>query len=129
MFKEAYAEAQHQSNCEVDQQKWYYDRATNTMQLMPGDIMLMKTDMFQGKRKVKDVWSEVEYMVVCQVRDDVPVYEVHDDSRNVKTVHHNWLFLVATPRGEATPLVASESFRGGHFQVCPTGAYSIGVGS
>ena len=48
-FKEAYTEALHQSNCEVDQQKWYYDRATSTMQLMPGDIMLMKADVFQAK--------------------------------------------------------------------------------
>ena len=56
------------------QQKWYYDRATSTLQLMPGDIILMKLDTFQGKRKVKDQWSEAEYMVVCQVADDVPTY-------------------------------------------------------
>ena len=75
-FKEAYAEAQNQSNSEADQQKWYYDRATSTDQLMPGDVMLMKADAFQGERKVKDQWSEVEYMVVHQVVDDVPVYKV-----------------------------------------------------
>ena len=53
-FKEAYAEAHLQTNSEVDRQKQYYDRAASTMQLMPGDIVLMKLDMFQGKRKVKD---------------------------------------------------------------------------
>ena len=75
-FKEAYTEAQHQSNCEVDQQKHYYDRAMSTMQLMSGDVMLMNADAFQGERTVKDWWSKVEYMVVHQVADDVPMYEV-----------------------------------------------------
>ena len=75
-FKEAYTEVQHQSNCKADQQKWYSDRATSTMQLMPGDVMLMKADAFQGKRKVKYRWSEVEYVVVHQVADDIPMFEV-----------------------------------------------------
>ena len=43
---------------------------------MPGDIVLMKLDAFQGKRKVKDQWSEAEYVFVCQVADDVPAYEM-----------------------------------------------------
>ena len=75
-FKEAYAEAHLQTNSEADWQKWYYDRATSTMQLMLGDIVLMKLDAFQGKRKVKDKWSEAEYMVVCQVTDDIPTYDI-----------------------------------------------------
>ena len=53
-FKEAYAEAHLQTNSKADQQKWSYDRVTSTMQLMPGDIVLMKLDAFQRKRKVKD---------------------------------------------------------------------------
>ena len=36
-------------------------------------------------------------------------YMVQDDGRNVKVIHLNWLFLVATPRGDAMPLGASES--------------------
>ena len=53
-FKEAYTEAHLQTNSEADRQKWYYDRATSTVQLMLGDVVLMKLDAFQGKRKVKD---------------------------------------------------------------------------
>ena len=34
---------------------------------MLGDTVLKKADTFQGKRKVKDQWSEVEYEVICQV--------------------------------------------------------------
>ena len=68
----------------------------------------MKADAFHGKRKVKDWWSEVEYMVVCQVTDDMPAYEVRDDGGNIKIIHCTWLFLVATPWGDAMPLEARE---------------------
>ena len=108
-FKEAYIEAHLQTNSDVNRQKWYYDRVTSTIQLMPGDVVLMKLDAFQGKRKAKDRWSEVEYMVVCQVADDVPVYQVTDYSRNVKVTHCNRLFLVAPAKEDATPLGGSES--------------------
>ena len=55
-FKEAYAEAHLQMNCKVKKQKWYYDWAMCTTQLVPGDVVLMKNDMYQGKQKVKDQW-------------------------------------------------------------------------
>ena len=108
-FREAYTKAHLQTNNEVEQQKCYYDRATSTVQLMPGDIVLMKLDVFQGKRKVKDRWSKVEYVVVRQVANDVPTYEVKDDGRNIKVIHHNMLFLVAPTREAATNLGGGES--------------------
>ena len=95
-FKEAYTEAHLQTNCKAEKQKRYYDRTTSTVQLVPGNVVLMKNDVYQGKRKVKDQWSETEYVVVCQVADGIPAYEVKDEVGNIKTVHHNWLFLVAT---------------------------------
>ena len=98
-FKEAYIEVHLQTNSKADRQKQYYDRATSTVQLMPGDVVLMKLDVFQGKRKVNDRWSEIEYVVVHQVTDDVPTYEVRDYSGNVKVAHHNRLFLVALANG------------------------------
>ena len=103
-FKEAYTEAHLQTNCEAEKQKHYYDRATSTVQLVPGDVVLMKNDVYQGKWKVKDQWSETEYVVVCQVTDGIPAYEVKDEAGNIKTVHHNWLFLVATPKEAVMPL-------------------------
>ena len=93
-FKEANTEAQLQTNCE----------ATSTAQLVPGNVVLMKNDMYQGKQKVKDRWSETEYVVVRQVADGVPVYEVKDEVGNVKIIHHNRLFLVATPKEAVMPL-------------------------
>ena len=76
---------------------------------MLGDVILMKLDAFQGKRKVKDRWSEVQCVVTHQVTNDMPAYEVKDVSGNVKVTHHNWLFLVAPVGDATTPLGGSES--------------------
>ena len=67
--------------------------------------MLKKADAFQGKRKVKDWWSKVEYEVMCQVANGVPSYEIKDLSSNVKVTHHNRLFLLATPKVKSHPCV------------------------
>ena len=56
-------------------------------QLVPGDVVLMKNDAFQGKQKVKDWWSETEYVVVCQVTDGVPACKVKDEAGSVRTIH------------------------------------------
>ena len=96
-------------NCEAEKQKWYYDRVTSTVQLVLDDVVLMKNDAYQGKQKVKDRWSETEYVVVRQVTDGVPAYEVKDEAGNVKTVHHNRLFHVAIPMEAVTPLGAGAS--------------------
>ena len=64
----------------------------------------MKKDTYQGKWKVKDQWSETEYVVVHQVTDGIRAYEVKDEVGNVKTIHCNQLFLVATPTKAVMPL-------------------------
>ena len=48
-FKEAYAEAHLQTNCEAEKQKQYYDKTMSTTQLVLGDMVLMKNDAYQGK--------------------------------------------------------------------------------
>ena len=45
-------------------------------------------------------------MAFRQVADGVPAYEVKDDAGNIKTIHHNQLFLVAAPVGAVTSLGA-----------------------
>ena len=128
-FKEAYAEAHLQMNCEAEKQKRYYDQATSTAQLVPGDVILMKNDVYQGKWKVKDWWSETEYVVVHQVTDGIPAYEVKDEAGNVKTIHRNRLFLVATPMEAVMPLgPRCINFRGKHCSVHPCGTLGAGDG-
>ena len=51
--------------------------------------MLKKADVLQGKRQVKDRWSEVEYEVICQVTNGVPSYEMKDTSGNLQVAHRN----------------------------------------
>ena len=57
-------EAQAQSMAEACQQKWYYDRKIGTVNLKPGNLILVKADAFKGKRKIKDRWEEETWEVV-----------------------------------------------------------------
>ena len=47
-------EAQAQSTADAQRQKQYYDQKIGTIGLKPGDLILVKADTFQGKRKIKD---------------------------------------------------------------------------
>ena len=90
--------------------------------------MLKKADAFQGKRKVKDWWSKVEYEVICQVANGVPSYKIKDASSNLQVAHCNRLFLLATPQGEVIPLDKNEGRQSQHvYPVCTSGINSIGV--
>ena len=57
-LRSALQEVQAQSTAEVHQQKWYYDRKIGAVNLKPGDLVLVKTDAWKGKRKIKDRWEE-----------------------------------------------------------------------
>ena len=72
---------------------------------MPGDVVWTKADAFQGKRKMEDQWNEVEYEIVHQVANGVPLYETKDLNGKVKMTHCNRLFLVATPKVHPQPCV------------------------
>ena len=89
----------------------------------------MKNDAYQGKRKVKDRWSETEYVLVCQVTDGVPAYEVKDEAGNVKTIHHNQLFLVATRKDAVMPLGAGASISEENIRSTHAEHTSLGVES
>ena len=75
-LRTALQEAQAQSMAETCQQKWYYDRKIGTVNLKPGDLVLVKVDAFKGKRKIKDRWEEDTWEVVHQIATDIPSYEV-----------------------------------------------------
>ena len=75
-LRTALQKAQAQSTAEACQQKWYYNRKIGTMNLKPGDLVLVKADAWKGKRKIKDRWEEETWEVVHQIAADVPSYEV-----------------------------------------------------
>ena len=53
-LKEAFAVARCLTSEEVAKQCRYYDRKAEAVALQPGDIVMVHTDGFMGKRKVKD---------------------------------------------------------------------------
>ena len=69
-------EAQAQSTVEACQQKWYYNRKIDAVNLKPGDLVLVKADAWKRKRKIKDRWEEETWEVVHQIAADVPYYKV-----------------------------------------------------
>ena len=92
-------EVQAQSMAEVQRQKRYYDWKIGAVGLKPGDLILVKADTFQGKRKIKDRWEDKPHQVVHQIMTDIPSYEVKDQHGNSHVLHHNWLLLIASEAG------------------------------
>ena len=56
-------EAQAQLTAEACQQKRYYNQKVGTVNLKPGDLVLVKVDTWKGKRKIKDRWDEETWEV------------------------------------------------------------------
>ena len=80
-------EAQAQSTAEACQQKWYYDRKIGTVNLKPGDLVLVKVDAWKGKKKIKDMWEEETWEVVWQIVADVPSYKVTTQHGHSRVLH------------------------------------------
>ena len=99
-LKEAFAVARRLTSEEVARQCCYYDRKAGAVALQPGDIVMVRTDGFVGKRKVKDRWQDGGFIVESQL-EDWPVYKVKcptsDDRQKPKyrILHRNRLLLVA----------------------------------
>ena len=53
-LKEAFAVARQLTSEEAAKQSRYYDRNAGAVALQPGDVVMVRTDAFKGKRKVKD---------------------------------------------------------------------------
>ena len=80
-------EAQIQSTAEAQQHKCYYDWKIGAMDLKPGDLVLVKADTFQRKRKIKDWWEDKSHEVVHLIATDIPSYEVMDQHRQSHILH------------------------------------------
>ena len=86
---------------EAQRQEWYYNWKIGPVGLRPGDLILVKADVFQGERKIKDRWEDKPHKVVCQIMTDVHLYEVKDQSGNSCILFHNGLLLIASEAGVA----------------------------
>ena len=74
-LKEAFTVARRLTSEEVARQCCYYDHKAGAVALQPGDIVMVRTDGFVGKRKVKDRWEDGGFIVESQL-EDWPVYKV-----------------------------------------------------
>ena len=92
-------EVQAQSMAEACQQKWYYDKKTGTVNLKPGNLVLVKADAFKGIRRIKDRWGEDTWEVVHQIVAHVPSYKVMSQHRKSHVLHQNQLLLIASEVG------------------------------
>ena len=98
-LKEAFAVARHLTSKEAAKQCRYYDRKAGAVALQPGDVVVVCTDGFVGKRKVKDQWEDGGFIVESQL-EDWPVYKVKcptSDARQkpkYQILHRNCLLLV-----------------------------------
>ena len=92
-------EAQAQSTTEAHWQKWYYNRKIGTVNLKPGDLVLVKADAWKGKRKIKDRWEEETWQVVHQITADVTSYKVMNQHRQPQVLHWNQLLLIMSEVG------------------------------
>ena len=107
-LKEAFAVARCLTSEEVAKQCRYYDRKAGVVALQPGDILMVRTDGFVGKQKVKDQWEDRGFIVKSQL-EDWPVYKVKcptsDDRRKPKyqILHWNRLLLVTNEDASDIP--------------------------
>ena len=103
----AFAVARHLTSEEAAEQCHYYDRKAGAVALQPGDVVMVCTNGFVGKWKVKDQWEDEGFIVESQL-EDWPVYRVKcptSDDRKPKyrVLHWNCLLLVTNEDASDIP--------------------------
>ena len=107
-LKEAFTVARRLTSEEVARQCRYYDHKAGAVALQPGDVVMVRTDGFVGKRKVKDQWEDGGFIVESQL-EDWPVYKVKCPTSDVRQkpkywiLHRNCLLLVTEENASSIP--------------------------
>ena len=113
-LKEAFEMARSLTSEEAFKQQCYYDRKAGAVALQPRDFVMVWTDRFVGKCKVKDCWEEGGFVVVKHL-DNWPVYKVqcpptgNQCNPTYRILHWNCLMLVPSKDGttsDTTQLLA-----------------------
>ena len=96
---------------EVARQCHYYDRKAGAVALQPGDVVMVRTDGFVGKRKVKDHWEDGGFITESQL-EDWPVYKVKCPTSDAgqkpkyRILHRNRLLLITDEDASSIPVQA-----------------------
>ena len=107
-LKEAFAVTRHLTSQEAAKQWHYYDRKAGAVALQPGDVVMVRTDGFMGKQKVKDRWEDGGFIVESQL-EDWPVCKVRCPTTDAKQkpkyriLHRNHLLLVTNEDDTVIP--------------------------
>ena len=107
-LKEAFTVARCLTSEEVVRQCYYYDRKAGAVALQPGDVVMVRTDGFVSKQKVKDHWKDGGFIVESQL-EDWPVYKVKcptSDARQkpkYRILHRNRLLLITDEDASSIP--------------------------
>ena len=107
-LKEAFAIARHLTSQEAAKQRHYYDHKAGTVALQSGGVVMVCTDGFMGKQKVKDWWKLGGFIVESQL-EDWPVYKVRCPTTDAKQklkyriLHRNCLLLVTNEDDTVIP--------------------------
>ena len=88
---------------EARRQKRLYDRKVGTVELRPGDRVLVRLDAFRGQRKLKNQWGDDLHTVVSRVADGIPAYVVKNNRTGKKKVLH-WARLLLWLAGYGEPV-------------------------
>ena len=113
-LKEAFTVARRLTSEEVARQCRYYDRKAGAVALQPGDVVMVHTDGFVGKQKVKDQWEDGGFIVESQL-EDWPVYKVKSPTSDARQkpkyqiLHRNRLLLVTDEDASSIPGQAQAS--------------------
>ena len=91
-LKEAFAVARRLTSKDTANQCHYYDRKAGAVALQPGDVVMVRTDGFVGKRKVKDRWEDGGFIVESQL-EDWPVYKVKCPMTDARQKPKYWTLL------------------------------------
>ena len=139
-LKEAFVVARDLTSQEALKQWCHHDHKAGAVALQPGDVVMVCTDGFMGKRKVKDRWEDGGFIVESQL-EDWPVYKVRCLTTDAKQkpkywiLHRNHLLLVTNEddtvipgqraQAKVTPMISNATLeasvdRKGSFEPLPS---------
>ena len=91
----AYEIAQEHIEKEVGRRKLYYDKRVHCMDIIPGDIVLVRQRVFGTQHTIKDRWELPVYKVLEQCGDS-PLYKVQKiggvGGEDQRVLHRNMLY-------------------------------------
>ena len=96
---------------EVGHRKLYYDRKVHCMDIIPGDIVLVRQKVFGTQHKIEDRWELPVYKVLEQCRDG-PLYKVQKisgtEGEDLRVLHRNMLYPFIGIREEEDDILVEE---------------------